>query len=320
MSGPPPTNHRSGRLTVGEGHELAFEIVGDPLGLPVVHLHGGPGSGMSESARRLYDPNRFRVVFFDQRGAGRSTPHASALNCDLETITLDRTIADIERLRAHVNIERWLVAGGSWGSTVALAYAQAHPDRVAGLVLHAVATTTAREIDWITRGVGAFFPDAWEAFVAGAGCGPDGDLVEAYRRRLADPDPAVHQTAADAWCAWEQAIVAIRADHRPHPRWADPRFRLGFARQVTHAWANRGWRGPTELLDGMERLAAIPGALVHGRLDLSSPLESAWALARAWPSARLTIVGTGGHGFVDGEMLAATRSAIEEVATRIGSA
>lgn len=318
MSGPPPTNHRSGRLTVGEGHELAFEIVGDPLGLPVVHLHGGPGSGMSESARRLYDPNRFRVVFFDQRGAGRSTPHASALNCDLETITLDRTIADIERLRVHLGVARWLVVGGSWGSTVALAYAQSHVERVSGVVLHSVATTTPHEIDWITRGVGAFFPEAWERFSKSGG--GEVDLVGAYRRRLAAVDPVERQAAADAWCEWEQAIVDTGNERPAHPRWADPRFRLGFARQVTHAWANRGWRGPTELLDGMERLAAIPGALVHGRLDLSSPLATAWALARAWPSARLTIVGTGGHGFVDGEMLAATRSAIEEVATRIGSA
>lgn len=316
----PSEPQTSGHLPVGEGHVVAWDLSGSRDGIPALHVHGGPGSGRSASARALFDPARFRALFFDQRGAGSSSPHAADAARALDAISLDRTIADIERLRAHVNIERWLVAGGSWGSTVALAYAQAHPDRVAGLVLHAVATTTAREIDWITRGVGAFFPDAWEAFVAGAGCGPDGDLVEAYRRRLADPDPAVHQTAADAWCAWEQAIVAIRADHRPHPRWADPRFRLGFARQVTHAWANRGWRGPTELLDGMERLAAIPGALVHGRLDLSSPLATAWALARAWPSARLTIIGSGGHGFVDGEMLAATRSAIEELATRIGSA
>jgi proline iminopeptidase len=238
----------------------------------------------------------YRVVLFDQRGCGRSLPHASEPTVDLSTNTTHHLVADIELMRCHLGIDRWLVFGGSWGSTLALAYAERHPERVSEIVLAGVATTTRREIDWITRDVGRLFPEEWGRFRDGV---PEaersGDLVEAYSRVLGDPDPVVRTTAASNWCAWEDAHVRVRPDHGHDPRYDDPAFRMAFARLVTHYWRHGAWLEDGILLREAGRLAGIPGVLVHGRLDVSSPLVTASELARAWPGSDLIVVEEAGH-------------------------
>jgi proline iminopeptidase len=292
---PPIEPYERGRLPVGDGHELYWETCGDPAGRPALVLHGGPGSGCTPRSRRLFDPQRYRVVLFDQRGAGRSTPHASEPDTDLATNTTQHLLADIEALREHLGVERWLVYGVSWGTTLGLAYAQRHPDRVLALVLASVVTTTAREVQWVTRDMGRVFPAQWARLRAGAGSG-DGDLVDSYARLLTDPDPAVRERAAADWCAWEDTHVATVPGYRPDPRYDDPRFRMGFARLVTHYWRHHAWLSDGELERNVSRLAGIPGVLVQGQLDISGPPDVAWRLAQAWPSAELVIVGGAGHG------------------------
>jgi proline iminopeptidase len=287
----------SGRLAVGAGHELYWEERGDPAGRPAVVLHGGPGSGAASWWAGLLDPAAYRIVLFDQRGCGRSTPDAGDPGSDLAANTTQHLIADVERLRELLGVERWLVLGGSWGSTLALAYAQRQPRRVAALVLFSVATTTAREVEWVTRGVGRLFPAEWERFVAGVPLADrDGDLAAAYARLLADPDAAVRERAARDWCAWEDRHVRTRPDQEPDPRYADPAFRMRFARLVTHYWRNAAFLADGELLAGVARLAGVPCVLVHGRLDVSSPLDVPWRLARAWPGCELVVIEDEGHG------------------------
>ncbi|GAB4190139.1 MAG: prolyl aminopeptidase [Thalassobaculales bacterium] len=309
---PPIDPYDGGRLDTGDGHSLYWEVCGNPAGRPALVLHGGPGSGCSPNVRRYFDPARYRVVLFDQRGAGRSTPHASDPAHDLATNTTRHLLGDIEALRERLGIARWLVYGVSWGSTLALAYARHHRERVTGLVLASVATTTAREIDWITRGVGAFVPEAWERFRNGVPADRrDGCLVDAYRRLLADPDPEVRAKAARDWCDWEMAIVAVHAGHRPDPRYEDAAFRLGFARLVTHYWHHRAWLAEDELLRAAPALAGIPGVLIHGRLDISGPLVTPWQLHRAWPGSRLVPVGGAGHDTRDPGMADAILAALD---------
>ncbi|MFN8923917.1 MAG: prolyl aminopeptidase [Rhodospirillales bacterium] len=307
-----------GMLDVGDGHRLAWTAVGRAGGLPALALHGGPGSGSSATTRGRFDPAVWRLVQFDQRGCGRSVPHAANAEADLSTNTTAHLIADIERLRDHLGIERWMVHGGSWGSTLALAYVQRHTDRVSGLVLAATVTTGQAEVAWIVRGVGRLFPEAWERFVAGVPTAArDGDLADAYHRLLMDPDPAVHDRAARDWCDWEQAVVALQPGVPAHPRWADPRFRLGFARLVTHYWRNAGFLEEGALLRDAPRLGGIPGILVHGRLDLGSPLDVPWWLARAWPGAELRIVEGAGHDTRDAGMPEALATAVADMAERL---
>jgi proline iminopeptidase len=284
-------------LAVGDGNDIYWEQVGNPSGKPAVVLHGGPGSGASPWWRRMFDPDAYRVVLFDQRGCGRSTPHAADPAVDLSSNTTGHLIADIERLRDHLGIDRWLVLGGSWGSTLALAYSQAHPARVSEIVLFSVVTTTRREVEWVTREAGRLFPEQWERFRDGVPPDArDGSLVDAYRALLADPDPAVRERAARDWCTWEDAHVAIRPGRPPDPRYEDPAFRACFARLVTHYWSHAAFLPDGALLRGMERLDGIPGALIHGRLDVSSPLDVPWRLSRAWPGSSLAVIEDAGHG------------------------
>ncbi|MEV5751106.1 prolyl aminopeptidase [Actinoallomurus sp. NPDC052308] len=290
-----PYDH--GMLDVGDGQRVHWEVCGNPDGRPAVALHGGPGSGCGPWWRRCFDPDVYRVVLFDQRGCGRSTPHASAPVVDLSTNTTDHLIADIELLRRHLAIDRWLVLGGSWGSTLGLAYAERHPGRVSELVLFAVVMTRRWEVEWITRDVGRLFPEQWARFREGVPAADrDGSLVEAYGRLLHDPDPAVRERAARDWCAWEDSHVAVRPDHRPDPRYEDPAFRMCFARLVTHYWRHAAFLDDDVLLRDARRLAGIRGALIHGRLDASSPLQTAWELSRAWPDGELIVVDDAGHG------------------------
>jgi len=286
----------AGMLEAGDGQRLYWEVCGNPNGKPAVALHGGPGSGSTPGYRRFFDPNAYRLLLFDQRGCGRSTPHTSDPRVDLASNTTSHLLADIERLREHLGVERWLVFGLSWGSTLGLAYAQAHPDRLTELVLGMVVTTSRREVEWITRDVGRLFPEAWRRFRDGV---PEADrdhsLVAAYSRLLHGPDPAIQEQAARDWCAWEDSHVAVRADHQPDPRFDDPRFRMCFARLVTHYWRHAAFLADGELLRGADRLAGIPGVLVHGRLDVSSPLDIAWELHQVWPDSDLIVVDEEGH-------------------------
>jgi proline iminopeptidase len=284
-----------GLLDVGDGHQVYWELYGEPGGKPAVVLHGGPGSGCTPWWRRLFDLNAYRVVLFDQRGCGRSRPHASTPLVDLTTNTTHHLVQDIERLREHLGIERWLVLGGSWGSTLALAYAEAHPRAVSELVLFSVVTTTPSEVRWVTQDVGRFFPAEWGRFRDGVPASERGDLIAAYNRLLLDPNPDVHEPAARHWCRWEDAHVRTRRDDAPDARYEDAAFRLCFARLVTHYWRHSAWLEEDALLRGAARLTGIPGVLIHGRLDLSSPLDVPWQLARTWEDSELVIVENEGH-------------------------
>lgn len=304
-----------GSLPVGDGHALYWETCGNPGGKPAVVLHGGPGSGCSPAFRRYFDPAAYRVVLFDQRGCGRSRPHASDPAVDLATNTTAHLLEDIERVRTHLGVDRWLVLGGSWGTTLGLAYAERWPERVTELVLVSVVTTSRREVRWVTRDVGRFFPAQWAQFRGGVPAADrDGDLVSAYARLLHDPDPAVRERAALDWCAWEDTHVATGPDHRHDRRYDDPAFRLAFARLVTHYWRHAAWLEDGALLRDAGRLAGIPGVLVHGWLDLSGPVDVAWHLAQAWPDAELVVVDEAGHGVRDEAMADAVVAALDRFA------
>lgn len=307
----------SGMLDVDDGHCVYWETCGNPHGKPAVVLHGGPGSGCSPWWRQYFDPHAYRLVLFDQRGCGRSTPHASAPSIDLSTNTTHHLLADIEKLRRHLDIDRWLVAGASWGSTLGLAYSERHPDRVSEMVLFSIATTRHRDVEWLTRAVGRLFPAQWASFRDGVPPAErGGNLAAAYSRLLHDPDPTVRERAAKTWCAWEETHVAIRADHKPDSRYQDPVFRMAFARLVTHYWSHAAWLEDEELLSGIGKLAGISGVMIHGRLDVSSPLDNAWELARAWPDCELVIVEEAGHGAGYPGMKEALLHATDRFATR----
>ena len=285
-----------GMLDVGEGHSIHWQTSGNPEGKPAVLLHGGPGSGSSRNMRQLFDPARYLIVQFDQRNCGESTPSASLPAVDLSTNTTPALIADTERLRAHLGISRWLVWGGSWGTTLGLAYAEAHPEAVTELVLASVVTTSAAEVEWTTRTMGRVFPERWQAFLAALPPeSRDGNLALAYNRRLMDPDPAVHEPAAIAWCEWEDTHVSIAEGFQPNPRYDDPAFRLTFSRLVTHYWAHAGFLEEGQLLRDSERLVGVPVFMVHGRRDISAPADIPLALARAIPGAELLIAESAGH-------------------------
>ncbi len=307
----------SGRLEVGDDNRIYWEVCGNPRGKAAVVLHGGPGSGSTPGWRRYFDPDAYRIVLFDQRGCGKSVPHASDLTTDLTTNTTHHLIVDIELLRRHLEIERWLLFGGSWGSTLGLAYAERYPERVTEIVLFGVVTTTRREIDWTTRDVGRLFPAQWARFRDGVPAADrEGSLVEAYSRLLHDPDPAVRERAARDWCEWEEAHVSLWPDQRPNPRYKDPIFRMCFARLVTHYWRHAAWLDDGLLLGGVHRLSGIPGVLLHGRLDVSSPLEIPWKLAHRWPQSHLVILDEAGHSGAAPSMVEALVAATDRFANR----
>lgn len=304
-------------LDVGDRNLIYWESCGNPVGTPALVLHGGPGSGCTPSMRRYFDPTAYRIVLFDQRGSGRSRPHASDPEVSLASNTTHHLIRDIERLREHVRVEQWLVFGQSWGTTLALAYAEAFPNRVSSLVLASVATTTRREVQWITREVGRYFPEHWERFCEGVPPGDrQGDLAAAYYRLLQSSEPAVREKAAYDWCRWEDSHVAVRPEHQPNPRYQDPLFRMAFARLVTHYFHHAAWLGDNQLLDGVRQLADVPAVLIHGRLDLSSPLDIPWMLAREWPASELILVDEAGHGTRDRGMAEAVVAATDRFAER----
>ena len=286
----------TGRLQVSGVHEIAYEQCGNPQGKPVVFLHGGPGGGTSPAQRRFFHPERYRIVLFDQRGCGRSTPAAS-----LEDNTTWHLVADIERLREHLGIERWQVFGGSWGSTLALAYAQRHPDRVTELVLRGIFLLRRQEIDWFyQRGASVLYPDPWEPYLAHIPEAERGDLLSAYHRRLTSEDHAVRLAAAKIWSGWEGATSKLLPDTAFTSHYEEDEFALAFARIEVHYFANKGFfETDDQLLRDVPRIRHIPGVIVQGRYDVVCPMESAWALHRAWPEAELIITPDSGHSAFD---------------------
>ena len=289
--------HDNGRLDVGDGHQVYWESVGNPDGVPVVFLHGGPGSGSSPGQRRLFDPDRYRAILIDQRGCGRSLPLAEESLADLTTNTTHHLIADVEAVRDHLRIDRWRVVGLSWGTTLALAYAETHPERVGGMVLGLVTTTSEREVEWLTEGVGRLFPQQWERFAEAVPEQYKGiRLVDAYAEMLQGPDEDLREHAARAWCAWEDAHVSLGPGHRPSAGFADPVFRRRFALLVTHYWRHAAFMGPDQLVREVSILDGIPGILIHGRYDVSSPLETPWRISQSWATSRLEVLEDSGHG------------------------
>ncbi len=290
---PPIEPYRTGLLDVGDGHHIYWELCGNPEGKPAVFLHGGPGAGCSATHRRLFDPARYNILLFDQRGCGRSTPHA-----DLNANTTWHLVSDMERLRMTIGAEQWLVFGGSWGSTLGLAYAQAHPERVSALVMRGIFGMRQSEIDWFYQyGAHHIFPDSWEGFLAPIPEDERDDLVAAYHRRLTDPDPEIRLAAARAWSAWEGSAIKLIPDPAYIESLTEEKFAIAFARIENHYMVNRGWLDEGQLFRDAGKLAAIPGVIVHGRYDACTPVDNAWTLHRAWPEADLHIVPDAGHAF-----------------------
>jgi proline iminopeptidase len=288
--------YRTGRLRVSELHEIFVEECGNPEGRPVVFVHGGPGGGVEPKYRRFFDPAAYRIVLFDQRGCGQSTPHA-----ELRENTTWHLVADMEAIRAHLGIDRWQVFGGSWGSTLALAYAESHPERVTELVLRGIFLLRKSEIDWFyQRGADALFPDAWEGYLAPIPEAERGDLLHAYYRRLTSDDPQVQRQAAKAWSVWEGSTSCLFPNRELILKTGGDLFALAFARIECHYFVNRGFLDPeTRLLDDIGRIRHIPAVIVQGRYDVVCPLQTAWALHRAWPEADLRIVPDAGHSALE---------------------
>jgi proline iminopeptidase len=294
--------YESGMLDVGDGNAVYWETCGNPDGKPAVVLHGGPGSGCAEFFRRFFDPDAYRIVLFDQRNCGRSTPHAGEPSTVLTSNTTANLVDDIESLREHLGIERWLVLGGSWGSTLGLAYAEAHAAHVSELILFGVTTGRHSEFDWPFRGgLALFFPEQWEQLeMAVTNARTDGDIVDTYHRLLSDPDAAVRAQAAEAWCLWESATPDWPPKTGLAPRFRDPRYAVAFARIVTHYVRNNAWLEDGVLLRNATVLADTPGVLISGRFDFQAPIANAWTLREAWPRAELVIVDDTGHGATAG--------------------
>jgi len=309
--------HEEGRLEVGDGNTIAWEVCGNPQGKPALLLHGGPGSGRNRGAARFFDPAVWRIVLFDQRGCGASTPHAGAITTDLSANTTAHLLDDVDALRAHLGIGRCLIFGHSWGCTLGLAHAERDPEQVAALLLVGVTTTRRSEIDWLYRGIAPMVPAAWERFRNGV---PEnmrgGDMVAAYRTLLADPDPGVREKAARDWHDWEASATAD-ADAVAPAAWADPVFRMCRARIVTHYFHHNGFLEDGILLRNAGRLAGIPGVMVQGRMDLEAPPVTAWELDRAWSDGELVLVAGAGHATGDPGLTEAILAATQRLAGQV---
>jgi proline iminopeptidase len=296
---PPIEPYETGTIEVGDGHSLYFERVGTRGAKPAVFLHGGPGGGISPSHRRLFDPSRYDVLLFDQRGCGRSLPHAS-----ITANTTWHLVADIERLRQHVGVDKWLVFGGSWGSTLGLAYAQEHPDRVSALILRGVFTLTKAEIDWFYQfGVSEIFPDKWARFKAVIPKGERHDILAAYHHRLTGADLVVQFEAAMAWTIFESETVALMPELAQSAPVYDARSSLALARLESYYFINQGWLEEGQLLTNAVRLRGIPGVIVHGRYDMPCPARYAFAVHHAWPDAEFHLIEGAGHAWTEPAIL-----------------
>ena len=293
---PPIEPHVAGRLAVGGGHEIYFEVSGNPHGKPVVIAHGGPGGGSNPTMRRYHDPSRYRIILFDQRGCGRSTPHAS-----LEDNTTWHLVDDMEQLRRHLGVERWQLMGGSWGSTLALAYAQRHPESVLDMILRGIFLLRREELDWFYQdGCGWLFPEAFENYCRVIPPAERHDMIGAFYRRLTDPSGAVQLEAAKAWSIWEGSTLSLHPDPERVRLFGADSYAVAFARIECHYFVNRGFfEIEGQLLRDIDRIAHIPAVIVHGRYDVVTPLKSAWDLHKAWPGADLRIVPDAGHAMTE---------------------
>ncbi len=303
-------SHREGWLDVGDGQRIHFEVSGNPEGKPAVVFHGGPGSGLNPRWREDFDPEHWLLVLWDQRGCGKSTPHAGDPSTSLEHNTTQHLIDDAEKLREHLGIEKWLIAGASWGSTLMLAYAVQHPHRVSELIISAVTTSRPEEHAWLTRGARLFFPDLFAEFQRGV---PeedrDGNLAVAYHKLLNSNDPQTRAKAAHDWNKWDLALMTGGDNDFTGTRYADPRTSYTLARIITHYWGNEAFLEPNHVLDNLHRLHGIPGVLIHGRRDFGGPPENAWEVAQRWPDAELVFVSDAGHQATD-SMDSALKAAI----------
>lgn len=307
--------YETGHLEVGDGQRVYWETSGNPDGKPVVFLHGGPGGGTSPTQRRLFDPERYRIVLVDQRGTGRSTPHASEPDADLSTNTTWHLVADLELLREHLGIDRWQVFGGSWGSSLALAYAEKHTERVTELVLRGIFTLRQSELDWFYEGGAAeVYPDHWEGFLAPVPEAERGSLITAYHRLLNDPDPEVHGPAAVAWSTWEASGITLLPQPEVVARFTQPSYALAFARIENHYFVNHGWFEPEQLIRDAPRLRDIPTVIVQGRYDMCTPAVTAWDLHRALPEAEFLMIPDAGHAFDEPGILNALIEATDRFA------
>jgi len=300
--------YETGWLPVSGGHTLYWEQVGNPRGRPALFLHGGPGAGAGAVHRRFFDPSHWRIVIFDQRGAGRSRPLGG-----LEANTTPDLVADIEVLRRHLGIDRWMLFGGSWGSTLALAYAQSHPERVSGCVLRGVFLGRDSEVEWFLYGLRTVFPDAWATFAGFVPEAERGDLLAAYLRRLTDPDPAIHAPAARAWSVYEGSCSTLLPSPDTVASFAQDRTALGLARIEAHYFVNGLFLPPGGLLAGMDRLAGVPAEIIQGRYDMICPPVTAFELASAWRTARLTLVPDAGHSALEPGIRTALVSAVDRM-------
>ena len=290
---PPIEPYETGMLDVGDGHRLFYERVGTPGGTPAVVLHGGPGAGCSADHRRLFDPARYDLLLFDQRGCGRSTPHAG-----LDANTTWHLVEDVERLRVMVGAKRWLVFGGSWGSTLALAYAEAYSERVRALILRGIFMATHDEARWYYQfGASQMFPDKWERFLAPIPEGERGDLIAAYYRRLTGDDPQAQLEAAKAWSLWEGETITLLPSADLSSVHGEDHFAIAFARIENHYFHHDCWLEPQQLLRDAGRLSGIPGTIVHGRYDMPCPARHAWDLHKAWPEADFHLIEGAGHAY-----------------------
>lgn len=292
-------------LAMPDGASIYWETSGNPRGKPALHLHGGPGSGLAPNYRQRFDPERYLIVGIDQRGCGRSRPLATESLAALRSNTTQALIDDLEAVRSHLGISEWMVSGQSWGSTLGVAYAQAHPQRVTELALMAVTTTSAEEVEWLTESVGRVFPREWDRFASLAR--PGQRVIDAYYERITSQE---RESAARAWCEWEDVHVSFAPNAAPDPRFEDATFRLLFATLVIHYWKHAAFV-PAGLLSGMDRIAHIPAVLVHGALDISSPLVTAWHLHQRWPASELIVVDEGhsGSGMMEALLAAHARFA-----------
>ncbi|MFG2000239.1 prolyl aminopeptidase [Spirillospora sp. NPDC048911] len=297
---PPIEPYDSGLLDVGDGNHIYWEACGNPAGKPLVMLHGGPGAGCDADHRRQFDPAAYRIVLFDQRNCGRSTPHASDPEVSLENNTTWHLVADMELLREHLGIDRWLVYGGSWGSALALAYAQTNPDRVTELVLRGIFTLRPFELYWFYQeGASLIYPDLWEKYLEPIPEDEREDLMSAYEERLNSPDPAVRIPAAKAWAQWEAGTIRLVPDAASVAEAGEERSAVAFARIENHYFVNEGFFEDEQLIEGVDKIRHIPAVIVQGRYDVCTPPATAWDLHRAWPEAEFHMVDDAGHAFTE---------------------
>ena len=323
MAYPPIEPYETGMLDTGDGNFIYWETCGDPDGVPALVVHGGPGSGCSAGQRRSFNPERHRIILFDQRNCGRSMPHASDPAADLSLNTTGHLIRDMEQLREHLGVQTWLLRGGSWGVTLSLAYAERYPERVSGMLMASVTSTRRSELDWLYRGAGRFFPEAWARFRDYVAAGtyrlptdtepPIGDLLMAYSRLMGSPDPEIRARAATEWLAWEDAVISMESNGEPGLYSNRPDdAKLAFVRICSHYFANDAFLDDGVLIREAGRLAGIPAVLIHGRSDLGGGVITAWELARAWPGAELIVIEDSGHTG-SAAMRQATRAAADRL-------